>query len=133
MSGERDVKDFNAIIGNLLRFGVIISFTIILIGCILLFAENNTGYYTLTTAQELFARQNKFLVGFVPLIQGVIAGKPFAIIVLGLIVLLATPILRVAVSIFLFAAERRYILVGITATVLVILIVSTFVLGPLLA
>ena len=99
----------------------------------MLFAENNTGYYTLTTAQELFARQNKFLVGFVPLIQGVIAGKPFAIIVLGLIVLLATPILRVAVSIFLFAAERRYILVGITATVLVILIVSTFVLGPLLA
>ena len=133
MSDKREVKDFNSIIGNLLRFGVIISSTIILVGCLLLFAENNTGYYALTTAEELFARQNKFLVGFVPLIQGIMAGKPFAIIDLGLIVLLATPILRVAVSIFLFAAERRYILVGITAAVLVILIISTFVLGPLLA
>lgn len=133
MSDKREVKDFNSIIGNLLRFGVIISSTIILVGCLLLFAENNTGYYALTTAEELFVRHNKFLVGFVPLIQGIIAGKPFAIIDLGLIVLLATPILRVAVSIFLFAAERRYILVGITAAVLVILIISTFVLGPLLA
>jgi uncharacterized membrane protein len=132
-SMPREKPDFNLIIGNVLRYGVVISFAIIALGSALLFLENSTGYYSLGTAEELFQRHNRFLIGFVPLIQGVIAAKPYAVIDLGLIVLLATPIARVLISIFLFAEEKRYVYVAITACVLAILLASTFILGPLLA
>jgi uncharacterized membrane protein len=125
--------DFNSIIGNVLRYGVVISFIVIVIGSLLLFSEGTTGYYALGSAESLFERHNKFLVGFVPLIQGVITGKPYAIIDLGLIILLATPIARVAISIFLFAEQKRYIFVAITVAVLFILLASTFIIGPMLA
>jgi uncharacterized membrane protein len=65
------------------------------------------------------------------LIQGIAAAKPYAIIELGLLILLATLIARVAISIFLFAGEKRYVFVAITATVLAILLVSMFVLDTL--
>ena len=133
MIDQRNEPDFNSIIGNVLRYGVIISFILISTGSALLFLENNTGYYPIENAEQLFARQNRFLIGLVPLVQGVVAGKPYAIIDLGLLVLLATPIARVFISIFLFSFEKRYIFVAITVTVLAILLSSTFMLGPRLA
>lgn len=48
-----------------------------------------------------------------------------------MLVLLATPIARVLISIFLFMRERRYIFVLITITVLAFLLFSMFVVGPL--
>lgn len=109
-----------------------ISFAIIALGSVLLFAEGQTGYYALGSAEQLFERQNRFLIGFVPLLQGVAAAKPYAIIDLGLLVLLATPIARVFISIFLFFEERRYAFVLVTLVVLGLLLFSTFVLGPFL-
>ena len=60
---------------------------------------------------------------------GLLALQPQSIIALGLLLLIATPILRVAVSIIAFALERDYRFVVITAIVLVILILSNFLLG----
>lgn len=124
--------DFNTVIGLVLRYGVIISFSIIAVGSILLFVEGQTGYYPLGSAEQLFGRHNHFLIGLVPLVQGVISAKPYAIIDMGLLVLLATPVARVFISIFLFVEEKRYIFVLITVTVLALLLFSAFVLGPLL-
>lgn len=129
----QDRTDFNSIIGNVLRYGVIISFATILIGSSLLFIEGSTGYYSLGTSAELVDRHNRFLIGIIPLLQGIAVAKPYAIIDLGLIILLATPIARVAISIFLFAEEKRYNFVAITCTVLAVLLISMFVLGPVLA
>ncbi len=125
--------DFSEIIGKILRIGVVTSFVIIVAGSILLFAEGQTGYYPLGNAQQLFDRHNRFLIGLVPLIQGVVTLKPYAVIELGMIVLLATPIMRVLVSIPLFFHEKRYVFVLITTIVLILLMFSTFVVGPLLA
>ena len=55
-------------------------------------------------------------------------GDPLAILALGLIVLLLTPVARVAISIFAFARERDWLYVGITTLVLLILLMS-FLLG----
>jgi uncharacterized membrane protein len=55
-------------------------------------------------------------------------GDPLAVIALGLLVLIATPVLRVAVSIVTFALERDWVYVAITTLVLCILIAS-FLLG----
>src|SRR5438093_11653025 len=129
----RERTDFNAVIGLVLRYGVIISFTIIAFGSILLFVEGQTGYSPETTAEQMFAAQNRVPIGIVPLIQGVASVKPYAIIDLGLLVLLATPIARVFISVFLFLEERRYMFVAITLTVLAILLFSILVVGPLIS
>jgi uncharacterized membrane protein len=126
--------DFNRVIGLTLRYGVVLAFIIIVVGSVLLFVEGSTGYYPIgSNAAQLFDRHNRFLIGFVPLVQGLATAKPYAILGLGLIVLLATPIARVLISIFLFFQERRLVFVWITVTVLAILLAATFVLGPLLA
>lgn len=132
MMARKEV-DFNTVIGMVLRYGVIASFAVIGVGSILLFTEGQTGYYPLGSAEQLIERHNRFLIGLVPLIQGVISAKPYAIIDLGLLILLATPIARVFISTFLFLKERRYIFVLITITVLALLLFSMFVLGPLLS
>ncbi|HVC27875.1 MAG TPA: DUF1634 domain-containing protein [Nitrososphaerales archaeon] len=125
--------DFRAVIGLVLRYGVIVSFTLVALGTVLLFLEGQTGYYPMGTAEQLFDSQNRFLIGLVPLIQGVASAKPYAIIDLGLVVLLATPLARVTISIFLFIDEKRYAFVAITATVLTILLLSMFVVAPLVS
>jgi uncharacterized membrane protein len=124
-------NDFNRIIGLVLRFGVTIAFAVIALGSGLLFVEGQSGYGSLGSAEQLYS--NRFVLGLGSLLQGVIAAKPFAIIDLGLIILFATPIARVAISIFLFFEEKRYIFVWITILVLSILLFSTFVIGPLLS
>jgi uncharacterized membrane protein len=124
-------NDFNRIIGLVLRFGVTIAFAVIALGSGLLFVEDRTGYGSLGSTEQLYS--HPFVPGLNSLLQGVIAAKPFAIIDLGLIILFATPVARVAISIFLFFEEKRYIFVWITILVLSILLFSTFVIGPLLS
>lgn len=122
---------FNRMIGHVLRFGVTISFAVIALGSGLMFIEGQSGYGPLGSAEQISA--NRFVLGLGDVFQGVFSAKPFAIIDLGLILLFATPLARVAISIFLFFEEKRYIFVWITIVVLTILLLSTFVIGPLLS
>jgi uncharacterized membrane protein len=125
------MTDFRSAISLVLRYGVIASFVVVALGSTLLFLEGQTGYYPLGSAEQLFDSQNKFLIGLAPLVQGVASAKPYAVIDLGLGVLLATPVARVVISVFLFMEEKRYAFVAITATVLAILLLSMFVVAPL--
>ncbi len=59
---------------------------------------------------------------------GLLIMRPQAIIVVGLLLLIATPVIRVAVSVVAFALERDRLYVVITLAVLTILILS-FLLG----
>ncbi len=59
--------------------------------------------------------------------SGVVALKPFAIIELGVIVLLATPVFRVGASLVLFAIEKDRPFILITLFVLLVLLFSFFV------
>ncbi len=52
------------------------------------------------------------------------AGKPYAVIELGLLVLITTPALRVALSVGFFAAERDRLYVVLTLLVLAVLVTS---------
>jgi uncharacterized membrane protein len=61
---------------------------------------------------------------FAGLGEGLLALRPMAISQLGLLVLLATPIVRVATSLVAFALERDGRYVAITAVVLAILLAS---------
>lgn len=131
MTEER--RDFRVVIGLVLRYGVVASFVLVAVGSALLFLEGHTGYSVLGSAEDLTGAHSRSLVGLASLVQDVAAGKPYAVIDLGLIVLLATPVARVAISIALFLEERKYIFVAITVTVLAILMLSMFVVAPLVS
>ncbi|HEV2583742.1 MAG TPA: TSUP family transporter [Ktedonobacteraceae bacterium] len=112
------------IIGWILLGGVLLSAAVILAGLALLFIQH-VGL----SAQALQA----FPQTLGQVWSGVVTLQPQAIITLGLLLLIATPVMRVAVSIVAFALEkdRRYIV--ITTIVLTILLVSIFVVGSLVA
>ena len=53
------------------------------------------------------------------------------IIELGLIVLLATPVARVAASVLMYALQKDKMYVAITLFVLIVLLFGLFVVGPI--
>jgi uncharacterized membrane protein len=109
------------IISQVLRGGVLLSAAIISIGVVLFYIHYfSVAGHVLDTAA--------FPHSLVSVAQGLMRGDPLAIIVLGLLVLLATPVARVAVSIVAFGFERDWRYVVISTVVLLVLIIS-FLLG----
>ncbi len=115
------VRQAEVLISNVLRGGVLLSAAVILVGVVL--------YYTHPATAAAAASALTYPHSLGEVIPGVMAGNAEAIITLGLLILLATPVLRVAVSIGAFALERDWLYVGITALVLTLLLSSILVLG----
>ena len=55
--------------------------------------------------------------------QGAMQLKPYAVLMLGIFLLILTPVLRVVVSIYAFAIRKDRLYVAITTIVLIILII----------
>ncbi len=123
--------DFNAIIGNVLRFGVTISAVLIGVGVIMILVGDKSANFPTSLSALIKSDYGRPTLNFVKLGTGVVAFNPIAIIELGLLILLATPIVRVAASILLFAAEKDMIYVALTVFVLAVLLFSIFVVGPI--
>ena len=68
-----------------------------------------------------------FDIGLGPLVSGLASLNAFSWIELGVIFLIATPVSRVLISVFLFAAERDRLYVLVTAVVLILLLFSMLV------
>ncbi|HET9999979.1 MAG TPA: TSUP family transporter [Ktedonobacteraceae bacterium] len=110
----------NTIIGWVLQGGVIFSAAVITLGLLLLPTQpGGLSVQRLLNFPETLAQ-----VG-----QGLLILRPQAVIALGLLLLIATPVMRVAVSIITFAFERDRQYVVITIVVLAILLFSMFFLG----
>jgi uncharacterized membrane protein len=62
-------------------------------------------------------------------VAGAVRLEPYAVIDLGVLILIATPVLRVAASVILFLVERDYLYTLITVTVLGLLLSSLFLVG----
>lgn len=108
-----EMNQIELVIGQVLRVGVVISAIVILIGILLLVFTGKTGY-----------APNVYPITVKAILTGILALKPFAILMLGLFLLILTPVLRVVVSIYAFAKEKDQLYVWITTFVLVILIVG---------
>lgn len=127
-----DPDEMNDLVSYLLRFGVLLSSGIIVLGAGLALAK----YGSLSTSDFFVYLPGQiphgtFNVGLGGIIGGLASLDPFSIIGLGVIVLLATPVTRVLLSVFLFAAEGDRLYVYITATVLALLLFS-ILLAPLI-
>lgn len=136
--GDRAVAEMEALVSQVLRYGVLLSFAIVFAGAAWLFISRHTGYATLSTAgagalTALTRYRGGHTILLAPTsptatVQGALAGKAYAIVMLGLLVLIATPVLRVAVSVITFLREGDRLYALITAYVLGVLIVS-FLIG----
>jgi uncharacterized membrane protein len=101
------------IIGGVLQGGVIVSSAVILIGLLMLLLRSpQLSERYLATFPHTFGQIWTGLLGL----------HPQSIIALGLIMLILTPVMRVAISIVAFALEHDRLYVVITSIVLLILI-----------
>jgi uncharacterized membrane protein len=66
------------------------------------------------------------------LAHGLATGAPEAYLALGVFVLIATPVLRVAAGVYYFRRGRERTMAWVTFAVLVLLLLGVFVVGPLI-
>lgn len=112
-----DLIKMELIISKALSIGVTTSAVIIFLGFLMDVITGNGGYphgYYPTTP--------------ISILKGFIALKPYAVMLTGLLLLILTPVFRVAVSIITFLYQKDYTYTIITTLVLIILIIS-FLLG----
>lgn len=114
-------KDFQTIIGNLLRYGVWISLSVAFIGGIVYLSGHSSDIENYSVFKE--NDRNIFEV-IAAIYQGAIQGDGASLIFTGIILLFLTPVLRVLLSLFSFLLEKDYLYVGITMIVIVIIIIS---------
>jgi uncharacterized membrane protein len=126
MSSERSWTDkrMELIIGNLLRTGVVLAAVVVGCGAVVYLARHGDARADYRT----FRSQPANLRSVGGIIHDAFALHGMAIIQLGLLLLIATPVARVAFSIFGFAEEHDRMYVIITIIVLLVLIYS--IVGP---
>jgi uncharacterized membrane protein len=124
----KDPESMNVVIGKVLRYGVILSGAIILLGTIGLVATKGLSDASgMLTYNSNMVPHDNLDVSLGGLVRGLVTFSAFSWIELGVIVLIATPVSRVAISVFLFAAERDRLYVTITTIVLALLLFSMLV------
>ena len=108
------------IIGGLLRTGVIMAAAVVLFGAVVFLAQHGRE----VAAHGVFRGEPESLTTVTGIIHGVLHVSGRAIIQLGLLILIATPVARVAFSAVAFAIEHDYLYVWITLFVLAVLLYS---------
>ena len=121
-------RQVELVISHLLRVGVVTSLAVVVIGTLVSFAHHRDYLSSNTALHQLTAHTAVFPHTIGDTIASLRHGEGRGIIILGLLLLVATPVMRVAVSILGFVYERDLIFVLITTTVLALLLLS-FVLG----
>ncbi len=117
-----------AVVGSVLRYGVLISAVIIVFGTLDLIAASGSAdaLGSIAYNPDRIPHGN-FDVSLSGLVSGLTALQPYSLIELGAIVLIATPVSRVLISVFLFAAEGDKLYMVVTAVVLCLLLFSLLV------
>lgn len=106
-----------AIISAVLSYGVMLSFAFLLIGSVLLFVEGgqNIALHLTGAATPLHP---------LTVVTGALQLQPVSIIDLGLLILIAIPVVHVGVSVAAFLVESDYIYAVIAGFVLLVLLTS---------
>ena len=114
------------VISFLLRAGVILSLFVIAFGLTLSFTHHRDYIHSRGELPQLTGSARVFPHTLGETLDGARQFRGEAFIVIGLLLLIATPVMRVAVSIVAFMLERDWIFVTITSVVLALLILSFF-------
>lgn len=121
------VRKVELLISNLLRIGVVSSLLVVVVGLVISFVHH-PAYLEAARMQQVVSPSHPAWHSISELLSGLRHFRGEAIIMAGLLLLIATPVMRVAVSIVAFVVERDFTFVVVTSFVLAMLILS-FVLG----
>jgi uncharacterized membrane protein len=113
-------KQVEILIGHVLRAGVLVSCFVTVIGLGLFLIDHATAIPNYHVFHSVSGR----LRSLHQLVPDAFLGHPTAIIQLGVLLLIATPVARVAFLVGSFALERDRMYVAVSGLVLVILLVS---------
>jgi uncharacterized membrane protein len=112
--------DIQLIIGWVLRLGVIVSMIVVFVGgCVYLYRHGHS-----VANYQHFTGVPEFVHTLPGIWHGILTGRGRAIIQAGIILLIATPVLRIIFSAIGFLLEKDYLYVGITLLVLSIIVIS---------
>jgi len=114
---DRQIED---IVGNLLRAGVTLSAVVVGVGAIVYLVRHGRS----PAEYRIFQGEPSEFKSLSGILRSAFAGHGRGIIQLGLLLLIATPVARVAFSIWGFAEERDRMYVTFTVIVLAILLYS---------
>jgi uncharacterized membrane protein len=115
-------QQFEIFLGKLLRTGVVIAAVIVLAGGVWFLAQAHGA----RREYKAFRGMPAELSSAPGIFHGAVEWEPLAVIQLGILVLIATPVARVLFSMLGFALERDWMYVGVTAIVLALLLYSLF-------
>ena len=113
-------RQMDTVISDLLRTGVVLSALIVFLGGIVYLARHGHSH----ADYRVFRGEPSDLRTVGGIVRDVIAVRDRGIIQLGLLFLIATPVVRVAFSIFGFAGEQDHLYVVIASVVLLVLAYS---------
>lgn len=125
---EERVRKVELLISNLLRTGVIFSLGLIVLGTVVSFAQHPEYLTERFFVGSSSAPRTAILHSLSDVAAGLRAFNGEAVVTLGMLLLIATPVIRVGVSIFAFIYQRDRLYTFITAAVFCLLLLS-FVLG----
>lgn len=123
---EDRVRRVELVISNLLRAGVVGSLVLVVIGTVLSFIHHPEYFSSPADFERLVQPGAAFPHSLDDVIQGILLFRGQAIVTAGLLLLIATPVMRVAVSIFAFIYQQDRTFTYITALVLFLLLLSFF-------
>jgi uncharacterized membrane protein len=107
-----------------LRTGVLLSMAVIVIGVALTFVHHPDYFRSRPALGELTSAGATYPHTIRAVASDARQGHGQAIAMVGILLLIATPIVRVALSTALFAVEKDKLYAGITLVVLILLLVS---------
>jgi uncharacterized membrane protein len=116
-------KRVDEIIGNLLRTGVLIAAAVVLVGGVLYLIRFGSSH----ASYRLFQGEPRNLRNVSEIFHSALGLDPKGMIQFGMLLLIATPVARVAFAVFAFAYERDWTYVLVTLIVLALLVYS---IGP---
>ncbi|RYE04756.1 MAG: DUF1634 domain-containing protein [Sphingobacteriaceae bacterium] len=123
MSSEKKIfkdTDIQLLIGNVLRYGVILAIIVVFCGGLIYVYRHGQE----TASYHIFNGEPEFLKNITGILNGILQFKGRAIIQFGILLLIATPIVRILLSIIGFFREKDYLYVAITLLVLGIISAS---------
>lgn len=113
-------EQVDQILGNLLRVGVVVATVVAVIGGVLFLAKHGLE----PARGRVFQGEPPELRSVGAILRGALALRPDAVVQLGLLLLVATPVARVAMSLVAFILQRDRVYVVVTSIVLALLIFS---------
>jgi len=116
-SSDLATEKMDLIVGNLLRAGVVLSGTIVFIGGLVYLFRHGTE----APAYHVFHGEPSDLRGVHGILHDAFALGGRGIIQFGLLLLIATPVARVAYLIYAFALQKDRVYTAVALTVLLLL------------